>query len=368
MALAQDFCEKSCILHSKPIYCVAIKFYFKLAEISLPHTYTDAGVNVEAGEEFVRSIKKKVQSTFTKDVLGGIGFFGGFYDANFRGYKHPVLVSSVDGVGTKLKVAFLMDKHDTVGQDLVNHCVNDIAVCGARPLFFMDYFATGKLKSRVAVEVVKGMVKACAENGCSLIGGETAEMPDFYRENEYDIAGAIVGVVEKKQIIDGKHVRAGDVLIALPSTGLHTNGYSLAREVLFERHDVDDFIDELGMRLGEALLTIHRSYAKAIHAVAGLSDVHGIAHITGGGIVGNTSRVVRRGWQVVVDWNAWERPPIFKLIQREGFVPEEEMRRTFNLGVGLVIVAARNGVDIVVNALKKLREKPFVIGEIVKRA
>ena len=242
-----------------------------------------AGVDIQAGDEFVSRIKEKVRSTFSKSVLTDIGAFGAFYNASFSGFREPVLVSSVDGVGTKLKIAFLMEKHDTIGEDLVNHCVNDIAVCGARPLFFLDYFATGKLLPQVAEEVVNGMVKACVENGCSLVGGETAEMPGFYRDNEYDIAGTIVGVAEKKKIFDGRNVKAGDMLIGLPSTGLHTNGYSLARSVLLEKFEVDDFVDELGMRLGDALLAVHRSYLKTILAVSASADVHGFAHITGGG-------------------------------------------------------------------------------------
>ncbi len=324
-------------------------------------------MNIEAGDELVRTIKKKVRSTFSKEVLGGLGFFGAFYEAGFPGYKRPVLVSSVDGVGTKLKVAFLVDKHNTVGQDLVNHCVNDVAVCGARPLFFMDYFATGKLKPQITEQVIDGFVKACRENGCSLVGGETAEMPGFYRENEYDIAGAIVGVVERRKIFDGRKVQAGDALIGLPSTGLHTNGYSLARAILFERRDVDDFIDELGMRLGDALLTVHRSYLKVITALRDLPVVHGFAHITGGGIVGNTLRLLRPGLRPKIDWRKWERPPIFQLIQKGGNVSEDEMRRTFNLGVGLVIIASKAGEENVVQVLKSLREKPFAIGEVVRK-
>lgn len=329
-------------------------------------TYRAAGVNIEAGEEVVRKIKKKVRRTFSKEVLKDIGLFGAFYEANFGGYKKSVLVSSVDGVGTKLKIAFLMDKHETIGQDLVNHCVNDIAVCGAKPLFFMDYFASSKLKPHVAVQVIEGFVKACKQNGCALIGGETAEMPGFYRENEYDIVGTIVGVVEKEKIFDGRKVRAGDVLIALPSTGLHTNGYSLARAVLFERHDVDDFINELGMELGDALLAIHRSYLKAIAAVSDLSATHGFAHITGGGIIGNTSRILPRNLRLKIDWDSWERQPIFRLIQKEGNISEEEMRQTFNLGVGLVIIASKTSVDEVIERLKRKGEKPFIVGEVVK--
>lgn len=329
------------------------------------HTYRGAGVSIAVGDRLVRSIKKSAQATFSRNVLRGIGLFGAFFDASFKGYDHPVLVSSVDGVGTKLKLAFMMETHGTVGQDLVNHCVNDIAVCGAAPLFFMDYFATGRLKPDVAAEVIGGFVKACRQNGCALVGGETAEMPGFYREDEYDLAGTIVGVVERRKIIDGRKVRVGDVLIALPSTGLHTNGYSLARRVLFERHEVDDFIDELGARLGDALLAVHRSYLQPIKAVSKVPGLRALSHITGGGVVGNTVRVLH-GLSVNIDWHSWERPPIFALIQREGNVPEEDMRRTFNLGVGLVIVASKKGADAVVRALRRAGERPFVIGEVVK--
>ena len=335
-------------------------------EKDLARTYKEAGVDIHAGDDFVRSIKDKVRSTFSKAVLNEIGAFGALYDARFPELEEPVLVSSIDGVGTKLKVAFLMDRHDTVGQDIVNHCVNDIAVLGARPLFFLDYFATGKLKRQIAESVVDGMVKACHENGCSLVGGETAEMPGLYRENEYDLAGTIVGVVEKKKIIDGRKVKEGDLLIALPSTGLHTNGYSLAREILFERFEADDFVDELGTRLGDALLAVHRSYLGAISAVAGSPDVHAFSHITGGGIVGNTSRVVPKNLALRIDWKRWQRPPIFTLIQDHGSISENEMRRTFNLGIGLIIIAARRGANKVVDTLSALNEKPFVIGEVVK--
>jgi len=330
-------------------------------------TYAEAGVDIRAGDEFVSRIRDKVRSTFTDSVLSDIGAFGAFYNGSFPGVRDPVLVSSVDGVGTKLKVAFLMEKHDTIGQDLVNHCVNDIAVCGARPLFFLDYFAAGKLLPQIAEEVVTGMVKACRENGCSLIGGETAEMPGFYRENEYDLAGAIVGLVDRKKMFDGKKVKAGDVLLALPSTGLHTNGYSLARDILFEKFEADDFIDDVGMRLGESLLAIHRSYLKPIQAVSSSREVHGFAHITGGGIVGNTSRVIPSDCTLSIEWKRWERPAIFRLIQTTGNVPEEEMRRTFNLGVGLVIIVTKRGVSVVVKLLREMGEQPFPIGEVVEK-
>ncbi|HZY10954.1 MAG TPA: phosphoribosylformylglycinamidine cyclo-ligase [Bacteroidota bacterium] len=330
-------------------------------------TYYKAGVNIAAGDGFVDRIKKKVRSTFSPSVLNDIGLFGAIYDANFRRIKNPVLISSVDGVGTKLKVAFLLEKHDTIGQDLVNHCVNDIAVCGAKPLFFLDYFATSKLNLAVAESVISGMVKSCRENQCSLIGGETAEMPGFYREGEYDLAGMIVGVAERNKIFDGKRVQPGDVLIGLPSSGLHTNGYSLARTILFERFEVDDYVDELEMRVGEALLSIHRSYLKIIQTLIKYTELHAMSHITGGGILGNTMRVVRKGLSARIDWHSWERPPVFNLIQKFGNVPETDMRKTFNLGVGIVFVVSKNGADKLIRVCRKNGEHAMIIGEVVKK-
>lgn len=330
-------------------------------------TYKDAGVDIGAGEEVVHRIKKSVRSTFTKNVLTDIGLFGAFFDAKFPGYSHPVLVSSVDGVGTKLKVAFMAGRHDTVGQDLVNHCVNDILVCGATPLYFMDYFATGKLSSDVTEKVISGCVRACRENGCSLIGGETAEMPGFYSSGEYDIAGMIVGIVEKKRIIKGEGVKMGDVLIGLPSTGLHTNGFSLARSVLFEKYDVDSYSDELGATVGEVLLAVHRSYLRPVKKVLERYPVHALSHITGGGIVGNTSRVIPRSLTLSIDWESWVRPPIFTLIQRQGGVPEEDMRKTFNLGIGLVMIVRKKVADEICRLLRRHHEHPVVIGEVAAR-
>ncbi|MEK7249970.1 MAG: phosphoribosylformylglycinamidine cyclo-ligase, partial [Bacteroidota bacterium] len=266
----------------------------------MAQTYAQVGVDIEKGDRLVCHIKSAVRSTFSKSVVGGIGSFGALYDAKFKGYKSPVLVSSVDGVGTKLMVAQRMNKHDTVGQDLVNHCVNDILVCGAKPLYFMDYFATGKLRLDVAKDVIDGFVKACKENNCSLIGGETAEMPGIYDDDEYDLAGTIVGVVEKKKIIDGKRIRRRDVLIGLPSTGLHTNGYSLARAVLLPKFRLDEHVDELGMTVGEGLLAVHRSYLGIVTALMKKFDLHGLSHITGGGIVGNTMRVVPEGLKLKI--------------------------------------------------------------------
>lgn len=327
-------------------------------------TYAQAGVNIEAGDAFVRDIKKAVRSTFTKGVLRDIGAFGAFYDARFKGYRSPVLVSSVDGVGTKLLVARMANKHDTVGQDLVNHCVNDILVCGALPLFFLDYFATGKLDLSSAAQVIRGFAQACRENGCALVGGETAEMPGMYNGKDYDLAGMIVGVVERKKMLDGSRVRKKDVLIGLPSTGLHTNGFSLARAVLFQRYDIDTMVPDLGTTMGEALLAVHRSYLKPVKPLLAKGLVHAMSHITGGGIVGNTKRIMPGGRTLKIDWRAWERPALYGLIQRSGEVPEEDMRRTFNLGVGLILVVSPREADRVIRSLRKRGERPMIIGEV----
>ncbi len=328
-------------------------------------TYRDAGVDIDAGEETLRRIKPLVRRTFTPGVLADIGAFGSFFELDLSGYQHPVLVSSVDGVGTKLKVAFRMDRHDTVGQDLVNHCVNDIAVCGAVPLYFLDYYATAKLDPEVAEQIVRGFTQACLENGCALIGGETAEMPGLYAPGEYDLAGTIVGIVEKHKILDGSRVRAGDVLIGLPSTGLHTNGYSLARKVLFARFDVEDKPDILGGEpIGEALLRVHRSYLKPIRTLLAETLAHAFVHVTGGGIPGNTARVIPAGLHFEVDYEAWQRPALFRLIQQVGAVPEEDMRRTFNLGLGLIALVPEAHVEAALEALEALGEEPLRIGRV----
>jgi phosphoribosylformylglycinamidine cyclo-ligase len=331
-------------------------------------TYKESGVDIDAGETLIRRIKKPVRSTFNRNVLTDIGMFGAFYRADFKNIKKPVLVSSVDGVGTKLKIAIAMNRHNTVGQDLVNHCVNDILVCGAKPLYFLDYYATGKLLPDVAEQVILGFVKACKENGCALIGGETAEMPGMYEAEDYDIAGTIVGIVDEKKILNGKKVKKGDLLIGLPSTGLHTNGYSLARRVLLDNFAIDVHVDELGTSIGDALLAVHRSYQQSIHPLLQSSlskHIHGLSHITGGGIEGNTMRVVPKGLALKVDWNAWQRPAIFNLIQHVGDVPEADMRRTFNLGAGLILIVGKSGVEDVLKTLKRKKEKPFILGEIV---
>jgi len=325
--------------------------------------YKSAGVDIEAGEALVDSIKPYVKATRTPGVLSEIGLFGGFFDARFPDHAHPVLVASTDGVGTKLKVAVDAGVHDTVGQCLVNHCVNDILACGARPLFFLDYFATGRLEQGVAHDVIKGIAIACRENGCALLGGETAEMPALYADGDYDMAGTIVGVVDKAKILNGSRVAIGDVLIGLPSNGLHTNGYSLARAALFAKYTVNDHLPELGCTVGEALLRVHRSY---LHIVAPLLDndlVNGLSHITGGGLVGNTSRILAEGQALQVNWGTWSMPPIFSVIQQAGNISDDEMRHVFNLGVGMVLVVSPHRVDDVMRACEA--EHPFVVGSVV---
>ena len=327
-------------------------------------TYKESGVDIDAGENLVRRIKGFVKDTFSISVLTDVGLFGAFFEPDFSRYQSPVLVSSVDGVGTKLKIAFMMNKNDTVGQDLVNHCVNDILVCGAKPLFFMDYYATGKLDNDIAERVIYGLAKACKENGCSLIGGETAEMPGIYQGSEYDIAGTIVGVVDKSKIIKGDNIKVGNVLIGLPSTGLHTNGYSLARSVFFPKYKPDCYFEELKNTIGEELLKIHKSYLKSFEKIENKIEIGGMSHITGGGIIGNTMRIIPEGLSIKIDWNSWERLPIFSLIQKIGDVPEEDMRRTFNLGIGLIIIVDKNDVDLTLSLLKE--ESAIVIGEVIK--
>lgn len=324
--------------------------------------YKTSGVNIQAGDETVSRIKNYAKSTFNKNVLTGIGHFGAFYEFDKNEFENPVLVSSVDGVGTKLKVAFMMDKHDTVGQDLVNHCINDIAVCGAKPLYFMDYLAFGKLFPDKAEQIIKGFSIACKENNVALIGGETAEMPGLYSEDEYDISGTIVGVVEKEEIIDGSKVKKGNILLGFKSTGLHTNGYSLARKVLFDKYNVTDKVDDLELTIGEELLRIHKSYLSLITKIK--SKVNAFSHITGGGIIGNTKRVVPDKLSIEIDWSAWEIPPIFDLIAKTGEVPEDEMREVFNLGIGLIAIVSQDNVNEVLNICKSIQETPIEMGVI----
>ena len=328
-------------------------------------TYKDAGVDIKAGEELVNSIKGMVKETHSDAVLSNIGGFGGFFKPDLGSFKNPVFVSSVDGVGTKLIVAFKAGEYDTVGQCLVNHCINDIAVCGATPLFFLDYFSTGKLEQGVGVEVIRGFATACKQNGVALIGGETAEMPDIYGEGEFDLAGTIVGIVDEDQVINGSGITEGNVLIGFKSSGLHTNGYSLARKVLFSEYDVNDYVKELGSTVAEELLQVHRSYLPIISALKDMDGVNGFSHITGGGMVGNTKRILPDGLALDINWDAWERPPVYKLIQEIGNVPEEDMQATFNLGIGLVAVVAADQVDAVKAKATELGEEVFAVGRVV---
>lgn len=329
-------------------------------------SYKDSGVDIAAGEETVDRIKPLVKSTHNSNVLSNIGLFGGFYDASFPGYDHPILVASTDGVGTKLKVAFAANKHNTIGQCLVNHCVNDILCCGAKPLFFLDYFATGSLNPDVTVQVIEGFVTACKENDTALIGGETAEMPSMYHEGEYDVSGTIIGVVDKKNIVNGSAIQKGDVLIGLKSTGLHTNGYSLARAVLFGKFKVDDYLDYLGETIGEALLKVHKSYLNLVAPLVESQVLTGISHITGGGLIGNTKRIIPNGLSLNIDWNSWSRLPIFDLIQDTGKISDEEMKTAFNLGIGMVLIAKKSNADKVFEAVKDY--SPVYIGEVAEAA
>lgn len=329
-----------------------------------PITYKDAGVNIEKGDALVTSIKASIEETHTQGVISSIGGFGGLFQPSFEEYDEPVLVSSVDGVGTKLIVAFKMGVFDTVGQDLVNHCVNDIAVCGAKPLFFLDYFSTGHLETDVATDVLKGFTIACKENGVALIGGETAEMPDLYQKGEFDLAGTIVGMVDKSKIIDGSKVKKGDVCIGFESTGLHTNGYSLARKVLFDKYDVHDQVEELGESVGEALLHTHKSYLGIIQDCIASTEVHAFSHITGGGIEGNTSRVLSKEQTLEMDWDSWVWNPIFSLIQKTGSIEEAEMRKAFNLGLGCMAIVPESSVDSVLSIAKKHEMSAWVCGVI----
>ena len=326
--------------------------------------YTRAGVDVDLGNALKRGIQSIARTTHGPEVLGKIGGFGGLYRADFKGMEDPVLVSSVDGVGTKLKVAFAMDRHDTIGQDLVNHCINDIAVLGARPLFFLDYIAAGKIEAAVFKQLLSGFAKACKASGCALIGGETAQMPGMYREGEYDLAGTIVGVVDRPKMIDGSLVRHGDVLVGLPSDGLHTNGFSLARRVLFEDMSLktSSRLPELRLSLGEELLRVHRNYQPLLASLPeGL--VHAAAHITGGGLVDNLPRVLPRDCQANIRRGSWRIPPIFQIIQRAASVDPAEMYNVFNMGIGMVLIVHKRREA---EAVSQTRGR--VIGEIVEGA
>jgi phosphoribosylformylglycinamidine cyclo-ligase len=327
-------------------------------------SYQDAGVSIDEADRAVGSIRTMARKTFTSGVLTDIGSFGGGFQ--LKGYREPVLVSSADGVGTKLKLAFLTGRHDTIGEDLVNHCVNDIAVQGAVPLFFLDYFAVGKLDARVAADVISGIARGCKANGCALIGGETAEMPGFYAPGEYDLAGFIVGAVERKKMLTGAGIRAGDVLIGLPSSGLHTNGYSLARKLLFEvaGHTPNAKLAELESTIGDELLKLHRSYLKPLRALDDAGILKGAAHITGGGITDNTPRILPKGLGVRIDLGSWPILPIFEVLKKIGQIPEHDWRRTFNLGIGMIFVVSPRKLAEAGKILDKLKESWYPIGAV----
>jgi phosphoribosylformylglycinamidine cyclo-ligase len=330
-------------------------------------TYREAGVDIDAKMGAIGRIRDKVRSTYSSQVLTEIGSFGGLFQVPAGDHSKMVLVGSVDGVGTKLKVAFLTGRHDTCGYDLVSHCVNDILVMGARPLFFMDYLALGRVESGVVEQVMDGFVRACLEAGCALIGGETAEMPDFYQPGEYDMAGFIVGTVQRDRILDGKRVQVGDHLLALPSVGLHTNGYSLARKIVFERQGLspDDVIPELGMTAADALLAPHRQYLAALDRPLEAGWLRALAHITGGGLTDNLPRVLPAGVAAEIRRGAWDVPPLFRYLQEVGGIAEDEMFRVFNQGVGMVMVVGPDDADALRGHLESIGEAPFEVGRIV---
>jgi phosphoribosylformylglycinamidine cyclo-ligase len=328
-------------------------------------TYKDSGVDIQKADNMVNSIKQLVSRTHGKEVLAPVGGFGGCFQPDLQGSKNPVLVSSTDGVGTKVLVALKAEIYDTIGRDLVNHCVNDIAVCGADPLFFLDYISTGSLDSSMGVQLIKGFSTACKENGVALIGGETAEMPDVYSNGKFDIAGTITGMVDRDQMIDGRNIKKGDLLLGFKSSGLHTNGYSLARKVLFSEYDIGDSIPELDSTLGEELLSIHKSYLSIIKKLRVHNGLHGFSHITGGGILGNTKRILPENCSLKINWNEWERPAIFDLIQETGNVPEEDMRQSFNLGIGMIAVIDSEAENEVNAIAAEIEEEVISVGQIV---
>jgi phosphoribosylformylglycinamidine cyclo-ligase len=330
--------------------------------------YKASGVDIDAGNDTVRRIRRLAHSTFTPGVLSDIGSFGGLFRLETGRFRDPVLVSSADGVGTKLKVAFLANQHDTVGVDLVNHCVNDILVQGAEPLFFLDYLATGRLQPEIAEAIIGGMASACRETSCALLGGETAEMPGFYNDGEYDLAGFIVGVVDRERLVNGRAVAIGDVLVGVPSSGLHTNGYSLARRIVFEvlKLTVDSHVPELRKTVGEALLEPHRSYLHMVKPILDYGTIKAMAHITGGGITENLPRVLPHGTAAVVDASSWPVPPLFSWLREAGDVPAADMMRTFNMGIGLIIITARERSEQLIEELTARGGRDArVIGEVV---
>lgn len=329
-------------------------------------SYRDAGVDIDAGNAAKGGIAALLRATRTADTLSDLGSFGGLYRVP-TGYRSPVLVASADGVGTKLKVAFMTGRHETVGEDLVNHCVNDILVQGARPLFFMDYIGMGRVEAAAVEALVAGVARGCVANGCALLGGETAEMPDFYDPGEYDLAGTIVGIVEEDAVLDGADIQEGDAVVALGSSGLHTNGYSLARRILFDRMGLepDDAFPEEDGTVADVLLRVHRSYLASVQPLIRERAVRGLAHITGGGLLENVPRVLPAGVSARIETSSWEVPPLFRVLQREGGVEEREMYRAFNMGVGMVAIVARGTADAVVDRLRGAGERAWIAGEIV---
>jgi phosphoribosylformylglycinamidine cyclo-ligase len=353
--------------------------------------YARAGVDIDLGNKVKATLPQLLASTHRREVLGKVGGFGGLFALDVKRYREPVLVSSVDGVGTKLKIAFAMDRHDTIGQDLVNHCVNDIAVLGAEPLFFLDYLGTGKLEPHVFTEIIKGFAKACAENNCALIGGETAQMPGFYQAGEYDVSGTVVGVVEKAQMLDGKNIRPGDAVIGIASSGLHTNGYSLARKIFFEQLKLKPTsrVAELRNTIGDELLKVHVSYGPLVQELLGRFNdnaalqsrqrnktrrsrqpdaggtIKGFAHITGGGFVDNIPRVLPKNCDVVVRKGTWEMLPIFEMIRAKGGVPDDELYQVFNMGIGMTVIVAAESADAVLKIIRR-KHKAWIIGEVVR--
>ncbi|HML38156.1 MAG TPA: phosphoribosylformylglycinamidine cyclo-ligase [Bacillota bacterium] len=331
-------------------------------------TYKEAGVDTREGERAVSLMKPHVKKTFNENVLTGLGGFGSLFRLDVADMEEPILVSGTDGVGTKLKLAFLMDKHDTVGQDCVAMCVNDVLCQGAKPLFFLDYIATGKVEAEKIADIVKGIADGCVLADCALVGGETAEMPDFYSEGEYDMAGFAVGIVDKKKIIDGSKIKEGNAVIGIPSSGIHSNGYSLVRKLFFDKlsMSVNDTVSELGTTLGEALITPTKIYAKACAAVFEACDVNGIVHITGGGFYENIPRIIPKGLGVRIRLGSWRIPPIFQHIKKMGNIELKEMFATFNMGIGMMMIVDQDKTGEVLSALKKAGEKAAVIGEIVQ--
>jgi phosphoribosylformylglycinamidine cyclo-ligase len=336
--------------------------------------YAQAGVDIDLGNKVKSTLPKLLAATHRPEVLGKVGGFGGLFALDTRKYRHPILVSSVDGVGTKLKIAFAMGRHDTIGQDLVNHCVNDIAVLGAEPLFFLDYLGTGKLEPEVFTDIIKGFAIACAQNRCALIGGETAQMPGFYQAGEYDLSGTIVGVVDKSRMLDGKATRAGDAVIGIASSGLHTNGYSLARKILFEQLKLKPTSKVAGLEgsVGEELLKVHVSYGPAVQTLVkrfnpgAARNVRAFAHITGGGFVDNIPRVLPKDCDVIIRKGSWEMLPIFQLLEKQGGVPEDELYQVFNMGIGMVAIVNPDKVQAVQRSLRTSGHASWVIGEVTR--